>query len=111
MVLCHHYKDTKETAIARFKPENRDQGVMIPISYHRQIISSTIEYAIDYILYTKINTETLKGRYKNDKTGASACSLKMLLKIVFLVYSRGIISSRKIMQARREKGERDIHIA
>ena len=56
----------------RFKPENRDQGVMIPISYHKQILSGTFEHAIDYIVDAKINTEALEGRYKNDETGASA---------------------------------------
>ena len=68
----------------RFKPENRDQGVMTPISYHKQILSGTFEHSIDYIVDTKINTEALEGRYENDETGASAYSPKMLLKIVLL---------------------------
>ena len=75
----------------RFKHENRDQGVMIPVSYHKQIISGTFEHATDYIVDAKINTEAIEGRYKNDKTKASAYSPKTLLKIVLLAYSRGII--------------------
>ena len=76
---------------------NREQGVMIPISYHKQIISGTFKHAIDYIVDTKINTEAIEGIYKNDETGASAYSPKMLLKIVLSAYSRVIISSLKII--------------
>jgi len=83
----------------RFKQTDRDQGVMIPVNYKKQIIPGTFEHAIDYIVDNKINTKTIEARYRNDETGASAYSPKALLKIVLLAYSRGIISSRKIMRA------------
>ena len=93
----------------RFKETDRDQGVMIPISYKEQILSGTFEHAIDYIADNRINTEALEARYRNDETGAGAYSPKALLKIVLFAYSRGIISSRKIEQACHENVKSGAH--
>jgi transposase len=86
----------------RFKPTNREQGIMIPISYEKQITTGTFEHAIDYLVENNIKMGIFEARYKNDKTGASAYSPKVLLKIVLLAYSRGIVTSREIEQACRE---------
>jgi transposase len=88
--------------MAKFKYVNREQGVMIPVSFERQITEGTFEHAIDYIVENRIDISRIEDRYKNDITGATAYSPKMLLKIVLLAYSRGIISSRKIENACRE---------
>ncbi len=71
---------------------------MIPISYEKQIEAGISEYTIDYIVDNIIDTTKLERKYKNDETGAKAYSPKVLLKIVFLAYSRGIVSSRKIQR-------------
>ena len=42
------------------------------------------------------------GKQRNDETGRAAYDPKILLKVVFLAYSRGLFSSRKIEQACRE---------
>lgn len=63
------------------------------------ILPGTFEHAIDYIVENRINTSSLEARYRNDKTGASAYSPKILLKIILFAYSRGIVSSRKIEHA------------
>ncbi len=83
----------------RFKPTNREQGMMIPVSYDKQITFGTFEHAIDYLAENRIRTEIFNTRYKNDITGARAYSPKVLLKIVLLAYSRGIMTSREIEQA------------
>jgi transposase len=92
----------KETAMPRFKPADRSQGVMIPINYENQIMPGTLEYSIDYLVDNKIDTGIIEKRFKNDETGASAYKPAMLLKLVLLAYSRGILSSRKIERACNE---------
>jgi transposase len=86
----------------RFKPTNREQGIMIPISYEKQITTGTFEHAIDYLVEKKIKMGIFEARYKNDDTGATAYSPKVLLKIVLLAYSRGIMTSREIEKACQE---------
>jgi len=34
----------------RFKPDNREQGMMIAVSYDKQITFGTFEHTIDYIV-------------------------------------------------------------
>ena len=88
--------------MAKYKHVNRDQGVMLAISFENQIMSGTFEHTIDYLVENRIDTKNIDLRYKNDDTGAPAYSPKVLLKIVLLAYSRGIISSRKIARACEE---------
>lgn len=86
----------------RFKPTNREQGIMIPISYEKQITTGTFEHAIDYLVENNIKMGIFEARYRNDETGATAYSPKVLLKIVLLAYSRGIMTSREIEKACQE---------
>ena len=86
----------------RFKPDNREQGMMIAVSYDKQITFGTFEHTIDYIVENRVNTDIFNSRYKNDNTGATAYSPKVLLKIVLLAYSRGIMTSRDIERACQE---------
>jgi len=86
----------------RFKPTNREQGIMIPISYEKQITIGTFEHTIDYLVENNIKMGIFEARYKNDDTGATAYSPKVLLKIVLLAYSRGIMTSREIEKACQE---------
>jgi transposase len=83
----------------RFKPTNREQGIMIPISYEKQITTGTFEHTIDYLVENNIKMGIFEARYKNDDTGATAYSPKVLLKIVLLAYSRVIMTSREIEKA------------
>lgn len=98
-VLCLYKKHTGDIGMARFKRVDREQGVMIPISYGDQILPGTFEHALDYIVENRINTSAMEARYANAVTGASAYSPKTLLKIILFAYSRGIISSRRIEKA------------
>lgn len=88
--------------MARFKHFSYDQGVMIPVNFNDQIVEGTIEYTINWLVDNKIDLTVLENRYRNDSTGAPAYHPGILLKIVFLAYSRGIISSREIARACRE---------
>ncbi len=58
----------------------------------------TLEFAIHTLIETRMNLSVFDSKYNNDETGHSAYDPKVLIKIVLLVYSRGLISSRKIEQ-------------
>lgn len=88
--------------MAKFKPYNYDQMVMIPITLKEQIEPGTLEYAIHQLVEEKIDLSVFEDRFKNDDTGAPAFSPKILLKITLFAYSRGIIGSRPIERACQE---------
>jgi transposase len=69
---------------------------MIPISYSRQILPGSFEYALDQIIEHEIDLSVFKERYHNDETGAPAFDPAILLKIILYAYSRGVMTSRKI---------------
>ncbi len=54
-----------------------------------------MHFFMSVILYWII----IDDNYLNDETGRSAYDPKILLKVVLFVYSRGLISSRKIERA------------
>ncbi len=88
--------------MAKFKPYNYDQMVMIPITLKEQIEPGTLEYAIHELVETKIDLSVFEDRFKNDDTGSPAFDPKILLKIILFAYSRGIIGARPIERACRE---------
>ena len=88
--------------MARYKQYSYEQGIMIPVDFTKQIVPGTLEYTIHWLVDNRIDLTEISGKYKNDKTGAPAYDPGILLKIVLFAYSRGIISSRKIMDACRE---------
>ena len=88
--------------MAKYKKYSYDQGVMIPVDFTKQIVPGSLEYTIHWLVENKIDLTGIEAKYKNDKTGAPAYDPAILLKIVLLAYSRGIITSRKIMDACRE---------
>jgi transposase len=71
---------------------------LIAVSYDKQIVAGTFEYALNEII-DEMNLSIFKSRYKNDETGAPAYDPAILLKIILFAYSRGITSSRDIAQA------------
>ena len=82
--------------MARYKEYSYEQTKMIPISYARQILPGSFEYALDHIIDQEIDLSVFTKRYRNDETGAPAFDPAILLKIVLFAYSRGIMTSRKI---------------
>jgi len=81
--------------MAKYKPYNYSQRVMIPISLEDQLMPGTLEFAIHTLVEDRMNTSVFEDRYNNDETGRWAYDPKILLKAVLLGYSRGLISSRK----------------
>jgi transposase len=85
--------------MAKFKPYNYDQLVMLPISLEDQLEPGTLEYTINVLVENHIDLSVFEDRYQNDETGATAFNPKVLLKVILFAYSRGVISSRQIERA------------
>jgi hypothetical protein len=71
--------------MARFKPYNYDQLVMLPISLEDQLEPGTLEYTINELVENHIDLSVFEGRYHNDDTGATAFNPKVLLKVILLI--------------------------
>lgn len=88
--------------MAKFKPCNEDQLVMLPISLQDQLVAGTLEHTISQVVDNHIDLTVFDARYNNDDTGATAIHPKILLKVILLAYARGMISSRQIERACQE---------
>jgi transposase len=88
--------------MAKFKPCNEDQLVMLPISLQDQLVPGTLEHTISQLVEKHVDLSVFDARYNNDETGATAIHPKILLKVILLAYSRGMISSRQIERASQE---------
>ena len=88
--------------MAKFKPLNEKQLVMLPISLQDQLVPDTLEYTISELVDKHIDLSVFDARYNNDETGTSAIHPKILLKVILLGYARGMISSRQIERACQE---------
>ncbi len=88
--------------MAKFKPCNEDQLVMLPISLQDQLVPGTLEHTISELVNKHIDLSVFDARYNNDETGATAIHPKILLKVILLAYARGMISSRQIERACQE---------
>ncbi len=88
--------------MAKYKPYDYSQRVMIPVSLEDQLMPGTLEFAIHTLVEDRMNSSVFDDRYNNDETGRWAYDPKVLLKVVLFGYSRGLISSRKMEQACRE---------
>ena len=88
--------------MAKFKPLNENQLVMLPISLQNQLVPGTLEHTISELVDKHLNLSVFDARYNNDETGATAIHPKILLKVILLAYARGMISSRQIERACQE---------
>jgi transposase len=88
--------------MAKFKPCNEAQMVMLPISLQDQLVPGTLEHTISQLVDKHIDLSIFNVRYNNDETGATAIHPKILLKVILLAYARGMISSRQIERACQE---------
>ena len=68
--------------MAKFKPYNYDQMVILSISLQNQLVPGTLEHTIHTLVEKHIDLSVFDGRYKNDNTGATAINPKILLKII-----------------------------
>jgi transposase len=88
--------------MAKYRPYDYSQRVMIPVSLEDQLMPGTLEFAIHTLVEDRMNSTVFDDRYNNDETGRWAYDPKVLLKVVLFAYSRGLISSRKMERACRE---------
>jgi hypothetical protein len=88
--------------MARYKPNEFAQNLLIPIALQEQIMPGSLEYAICTLVDERMDMSLFDEKYRNDEKGRRAYDPRILLKVVLLGYSRGLISSRKIEQACRE---------
>ena len=88
--------------MAKYKPSNEDQMVMLPISLQDQLVPGTLEHTINRLVDENIDLSVFDERYNNDETGAAAIHPKILLKVILLAYAKGMISSRQIERACHE---------
>jgi len=88
--------------MAKFKPLNENQLVMLPISLQDQLVPETLEHTISELVENHLDLSVFDARYNNDETGAAAIHPKILLKVILLAYARGMISSRQIERACHE---------
>jgi transposase len=91
-----------EVSMAKYKPSNENQMVMLPISLQDQLVPGTLEHTINRLVDENIDLSVFDERYKNDLTGAAAIHPKILLKVILLAYAKGMISSRQIERACHE---------
>ena len=68
------------------------------MQFRDQLLPDTFEYTLNYLINEEIDLSELDSKYKNDLTGAPAYDPRVLLKIILFAYSRGIFSSRRIME-------------
>src|SRR4030066_2470387 len=88
--------------MARYKPYDYNQLMMVPVSLEDQWIPGTLEYAIHHVVEERLDLSMFDDRYCNDDTGRKAIAPKVLIKIVLFGYSRGLITSRSLECACRE---------
>ncbi len=74
--------------MARYKPYNYDQLMMVPVSLEEQLVPGTLEYAIHHLIEQRIDTSFFDEQFCNDEEGRTAYDPKVLLKIVLFGYSR-----------------------
>ena len=85
--------------MAKFKKYDSSQRIFLPVSLEEQLMPGTLEFAIHTLIENRLDMTVFNENYKNDETGRSAYSPKILLKVILLGYSRGLISSRQLERA------------
>jgi len=85
--------------MARYKPYQYDQMIMVPISFQNQLAPGTFEHTLHELVEQHIDLSVFEAHYQNDNSGARAIHPKLLLKVILFAYSRGMLSSRQIERA------------
>lgn len=88
--------------MARYRSDDYNQLMMVPVSLEKQLMPGTLEYAIHHVVEERLDLSIFDDRYNNDDTGRKAINPKVLIKIVLFGYSRGLISSRSLERACHE---------
>ncbi len=70
---------------------------MIPITIKDRILSDTFKYTLNHVI-DNLDLSVFDKNYPNDETGAPVYNSAILLKAILFTNSKGIISSRKIVE-------------
>lgn len=84
------------------RTDKLQDNLFIPVKLSDQIIKGTLAHTIKYLVDNRIDISIFESKIKNDETGRPAYNPKVLLKLVFYAYAKGIISSRKIQALAKE---------
>ena len=82
--------------MANFKPDNIIQRTLLDVDFLDVIGTDTFEYSLYQLLERKQMLSAFEVDYKNDHVGRKAYPPKVLMRIIFYAYYRGITSSRVI---------------
>jgi transposase len=88
--------------MARFKPYDYAQGLMVPITLEAQLPPGTLEHALHHLIERRVADDWFEELYANEEMGRPAYSPRLLLKVILLGYARGIIGSRRLELACKE---------
>jgi Transposase domain (DUF772) len=79
---------------------------LLPVVLEAQLVPGSFAHALHHLI-DELDLSAFDGHYRNDEAGATAHDPAMLLRAVLLGYSQGLVSSRGIERACREK--RSVH--
>ena len=82
--------------MANFKPDNIVQHTLLDIDFLEVIGTDTFEYSLYRLLERNQILSAFEVDYKNDHVGRKAYPPKVLMRIIFYAYYRGVTSSRVI---------------
>ena len=75
-------KCSLEDDMARYKPYQYDQMVLVPLSFQDQLEPGSFEYTLNELVEHHLDLSVFEARYQNDRTGARAIHPKLLLKVI-----------------------------
>jgi transposase len=88
--------------MARYRPYDYSQMMMVPVTLSEQLVPGSLEHTIHYLVEERLDLRGFDDRYRNDATGRRAYDPRMLMKIVLYGYSLGLKGSRRLEAACKE---------
>ena len=55
--------------MARYKPYDYNQLLMVPVSLEEQLVPGTLEYAIHHVIGERLDLSVFDRRYRNGQSG------------------------------------------
>jgi transposase len=89
--------------MARYKHTEAEsgQGMFLTANLKEQLLPGTFEYMLDDLVGTKIDVGIFDENYKNNDKGAGAIPPRVLIKLITYGYLKGVKSSRRLEELRR----------
>ena len=74
--------------MALYRHYDPQQTKLIAVSYGRQLLPSTFEHALSYLIDSEIDLDRFVARFMSDDAGARAYDPAVLLRVSLFTYSR-----------------------